>query len=243
MMKKKITIMLMSLVLLATILGGCSQKAMVESQNPATISVSASSYKDVLPDQAEIYVTIVSRGETAQVQKDNATLSNKVIDAIIATGVDKTDIETESIDFRPNYVYNQETYKSDIDGYEATHRLNITIMDLDIVGQVIDEAVAAGAEMIDNVSFTISDDKKEEYKTALIEEAVTNARTKAEAAATASGENIDGIQTLNVSDDGGTPYYRADIMMEAAAEEAATYEVLPSEVRVNVSVQVSYRLK
>ncbi|QRN85960.1 SIMPL domain-containing protein [Clostridia bacterium] len=243
MMKKKITIMAMVLLLFTLVLGGCSQQAMLEAQNPATISVSANSFMDVLPDQAEIYVSIASRGETEQVQKDNAALSDKVIEAIVDAGVDKTDIETVSIDFRPNYVYNKETYKSEIDGYEAIHRLKITIMDLELVGQVIDDAVVAGAEMIDNVSFTISDDKKEEYKNALIEEAVASTRTKADAAAAASGESIDGIQTLNVSDDNGTPYYRADYMMEADVASDESYEILPGEVRVNVSVQASYRLK
>jgi hypothetical protein len=240
-MKKTIKIMTVAMILLAFLLGGCTQTAAVAPQNLATIMVDASSYMEVLPDQGEIYVTVLTRGDTDQVQGDNAVLADEVIAAIVAAGVSKEDIETSSIDFYPTYTYDKDTYKSEIDGYEARHRLSVTIMDLDIVGKVIDEAVAAGAEYVDGVNFTVSEEKKEEYKKTLIEEAVAKAKVKADAAAGASGESIDGVQTLSVSDYNPQPYYRADAVIgKGGAEETP---VLPGEVRVEISVHIAYRLK
>ncbi len=241
MMKKTIKLMTVAMILLAFLLGGCTQSAAVAPQNLATISVDASSYMEVLPDQGEVYVTVLTRGDTAQVQTDNAVLADEVIAAIVAAGVDKEDIETSSIDFYPTYIYDENTRKNDIDGYEARHRLSVTIKNLDIVGKVIDEAVAAGAQYIEGVNFTVSDEKREEYKKTLIEEAVAKAKVKADAAASASGESIDGVQTLSVSDYGGQPYYRADAVKGIGGAEET--QVLPGEVRVEISVHIAYRLK
>jgi hypothetical protein len=240
-MKKTIKIMTVAMILLAFLLGGCTQSAAVAPQNLATISVDASSYIEVIPDQGEVYVTVLTRGDTAQVQADNAVLANQVITAIMAVGVPKEDIETSSIDFYPTYIYDEKTYKSEIDGYEARHRLKVTIKDLDIVGKVIDEAVVAGAEYVDVVNFTVSDEKREEYKKTLIEEAVAKAKVKADAAASASGESIDGVQNLSISDYGGQPYYRADAIKGSGDTEGT--QVLPGEVRIEISVHIAYRLK
>ncbi len=237
-MKKRI--MLTGILLLVMLLVGCQTAGI--SENVPTISVDAQATTQESPDEGEIYVTVLTRGEDASVQNENALKTDEVIAAMVAAGVDKLDIETTSIDFYPTYRYDQDTYENTVDGYEARHHLTVLVKELSKVGVVMDEAVAAGAEFVDGVNYKISDARRDELKEALIEEAVTKARAKAEAAAKASGETIDGVQHLTVTDFQNQPFYYAAEEVKGMGDAAAT-EVLPADVEVQINVTVSYRLR
>lgn len=241
----KHTIRILAVLTAASILlvaSACTGNAPAGDSDVATITAEGSAFREVMPDEGEIYVTVLTRGETAEVQQLNATRTEDVIAALLDAGVLEENIETASIDFHPTYRYDEMRGENEVTGYEARHYLSVTLQDLDRAGEAIDAAVSAGAQQVDGVHFKLSEQTREGYKAELIAEAVQLAKAKADAAARASEEEIDGVQNLFVNDYNDRPVYYAEAI-KGMGEAPASTEVMPGDVRIEVSVNVSYRLK
>ena len=73
-----------------------------------TISVSGSNEMTVMPDQAKIYVRVVTLQKTAlESQQENTKISNKVISALKEQGVIDADIQTKGYNLyqKTDYIY------------------------------------------------------------------------------------------------------------------------------------------
>ena len=157
------------------------------------IFVSGNGKTLVNADYAMVTLGVVS------VQKDvmeaqnivNATI-NKVRAALIESGIEKENINTDQIRIRANYDYSGEQEK--IVGYNASSSLTIRTADMENVGAIIDTAFEAGANVLDGIEFfkENTDDARAESLTA----AVSEARSKAEIIAKAAGLRITGIATI-----------------------------------------------
>lgn len=107
------------------------------------------------PDTAIIYIAVVTESkDVKKAQNENAIITNRVIDELKKLGIKEEDIETVSYNIKKTYDYvdGKQIFKS----YEVRNDLKITVKDLDKVGEVIDTAVENGANIIEKVTFTIS---------------------------------------------------------------------------------------
>ena len=154
----------------------------------------------VAPDQA-----IVSVG--AQAQHANAaeamTEVNRIANQILARwqqlGIRREDIRTSSVQVFPVYGSPREGAPQ-ITGYRALYTLTVTLNTLSLVGQCIDAAMAAGANLVQGITFGLRDPST--ARTEALGMAVREARQKAGAIAGAAGlriRNIDRIVEGGVS--------------------------------------------
>ena len=76
-------------------------------------------------------------------------------------------------------------------------------------GDIIDAAVQAGANRVDSVNFALSPEKQLTVQDELIQNAVLNAKSKAEKALVPLGQKIIGVKMVSISDSGYQPpvYY------------------------------------
>jgi uncharacterized protein YggE len=68
------------------------------------------------------------------------------------------------------------------------------------VSKWIDTAIAAGANTVNSVDFTLSDKRLDEIKNNLIIQAIDNARAKADIAASALGLKVVGVKLVNLNE-------------------------------------------
>lgn len=109
----------------------------------------------VKPDIAVAFIGVVTEDkDLSKAQQENAEKTNKVIDAILELGIADKDIKTESFSITPEYDYVEG--KQVFRGYRVTNNLRITIRNIQQVGEVIDTAVANGANSVYNVNFGLS---------------------------------------------------------------------------------------
>lgn len=109
----------------------------------------------VQPDVAIVSLGVITENKELKVaQEENAAKSTQVFNALISSGVMEKDIKTESYTINPEYDYIEG--KQVFRGYRVTHTFKVTIKDLNKVGGIIDSAVASGANMVNNISFTLS---------------------------------------------------------------------------------------
>lgn len=209
-----------------------------------TISVSGTGKVTVEPDEAEIYVNIITEAEDAKgCQQENANIAENVRNALKREGVKDDDIETYRYQLYPKTSYDRETGESEIYGYKLTHTLKITTKDIDNTGELVDAAIGAGANGLDRVNFGLSDELRDKaYKDAL-EEAAGNAEGKADSMADALGVKLGEIISVSESGVSYVPYSYPMAEMAVGEARAAPTVISPQDIEVNAYISVVHEIE
>ncbi|MEK6963179.1 MAG: SIMPL domain-containing protein, partial [Nanoarchaeota archaeon] len=180
-----------AVILSVFLLSSCTMQVNPNQQIPQ-ITSSGEGEVATNPDQATAYIQIVSQGKVAkEAQTYNKGIANKVKDAFLNNGLKEEDIETSSYSVNPERTYyppkegQKEYYK--IQGYTVTHTFKITVRDLDKLGELVDEAIQAGANSVENVVFGLSKQKEIQVKAEALKIASKKAKEKAQAMADSLG--------------------------------------------------------
>jgi len=221
----------------STLYGGVSQGI---SDNPKTISLTGSGSASAQADQASISLGVETINESAErAIRENAELMTGVINAIKALGVAEDDIVTTSYSVYAQYDWTEEGRI--FIGYSVTNMVQVTVKDLDIVGNVIDAAVDNGANQINDIFFELSDAKREELKAKAYIAALTDAQEKADIVAETLGLTITGI--YSVTEGSYTPVRSYNYGYAEAALDIRGYPSTPitsGELSVTVNVHIVY---
>lgn len=131
---------------------------------------------NVKPDMAEVIIGIITESIQLEIaQKENANITQRVLENIKNTGVAPKDIQTRnySINVKYDYIDGKQVFR----GYIVSNYLKVVIRDINKVGEVIDAAVKGGANAINNVNLIVSDTTR--YYNEALALAVKNAQNKA----------------------------------------------------------------
>ena len=209
------------------------------SENLKTISLTGSGSASAQADQATVNLGVQVISELAsEAIGENAETMTAVIEAIKALGVSEDDIITTSYSVYPQYDWTEDGRV--FVGYTVTNLVQVTVKDLDIVGDVIDAAAVAGANQINGISFELSDAKREELKTNAYIAALTDAQDKADVIAETLGLTISGVQS--VTENSYTPVRSYDYAESAAMDGAKSFStpIVSGELSVTVSVHIVF---
>lgn len=218
-----------------------SQKSAVSTVGLRTITVSGYGEVTVQPDVAYIQLGLNTTGKTArEAQEKNAVQFKAIKAALEKRHVPAKDIQTVRFSTMPDYSWDNN--KQQLKGYQVEQIIQVTYRDLAGVGPLMDAATAAGANRIDNVSF--SSEKIEGYRLDATDAALDNARQKAERIAKRAGVTIK--EAVQISD--GTSPTPPIMYTQARADSISTSEkalsngsqVYPGELKVGSSVTVTY---
>lgn len=212
----------------------------VEGDVIPTITVSGVGRVMAAPDVADINLGVTEQAkEAADAAAKASAAMNAIVDALLAAGIDENDIQTTTLSLSP--VYDWEDSPPNIEAWEATNLVNVTVRDIEAVGPVVDAATAAGATNISGISFRVEDPT--EAEAAARTRAVADARAKAEQLAGEAGVTISGILTITeTSDQPPQPFYLERAEMAVAADAAAPTPVMPGEVELSVRVSIQFRI-
>lgn len=205
-----------------------------------TLSVSGTGRVNAVPDVADVSLGVFEQGkEAAGASQKAANSMDSMIQALLGLGIDEKDIQTTSISLNALYDYNTQPAK--IMGWEARNMVNVTVRDMESVGDVVDTAVKAGANQVNGISFRVEDPAAAQAlaRTAAVEDA----EAKADQLARDTGVEITGIVTI--SESGGQqpqPIYMARQEMAFAADAGASTPVLPGEVELSITVFIQYEI-
>ncbi len=207
-----------------------------------TLSVSGTGRVNAVPDVADISLGVFETAKEAAGASQKAAVSmDAVVQALLALGIDEKDIQTTSISLNASYDWNKQP--AQIVGWEASNMVNVTVRDLEAVGDVVDAVVQAGSNQINGISFRVDDPS--EAQTLARTAAIEDAQAKAEQLASDAGVEIVGI--VSISESGGQqpqPIYmaREEMAFAGAADMAASTPVLPGEVELSVFVSIVYEI-
>ncbi|HJM88367.1 MAG TPA: SIMPL domain-containing protein [Dehalococcoidia bacterium] len=128
-----------------------------------------------------------------------------------------------------------------ISGFTVTNQLVVTIRDIDSTSQVLDAAIEAGgdAARVDNVAFAV--DEPEQYLDAVREEAMIDARQRAEELATLAGVELGGVRSI--SESSGSIFAARAFQDSALRAAPAPTSLSPGESELSLSVSIVYDIK
>lgn len=215
----------------------------LKSQNN-TLFVSGFATQQTASDLVTISIGVQSTNKTAtDALASNSEIANKLISALMQNGVLDTEISTSRYSIQPNYNYSQYGNILNTTGFTVSNIVTIQSANLNKVSQWIDSAVSAGANTINSVDFNVSPKSLGEIKKTLIDQAISDARGKAQIAATAVGSNIIGIKSISINADGFNPLPLHDEMFQKSfVSESTPTPIIPGQQQISVSVQVTYLL-
>jgi uncharacterized protein YggE len=203
--------------------------------SPPTITVVADGRVQVKPDVAYLTLGVETQGKTAREAMD---ANNKAMQALVTRlgrlNIGKDDMQTGSIALWPITTQPPKGEgPQEIIGYRAQNMLHVTVRDLARAGEVLDEAVTAGANVASGIQFGVKDDSAARQQA--LTEATKAARAKAEALANGLGLRVGSVLSVEELSYGG-PIVRATY----AEPKPAGVPIEPGELSVVVQVRVVF---
>jgi uncharacterized protein YggE len=206
-----------------------------------TLSVTGIATEKVEPDRVMAIFAVETMDDTAgDALRTNSETMNAVLIALEEAGVSENETQTAYFSIYPNYNCS-EFGVPEPSGYIATNSIVVESSNLANVSDWIDAAVNAGANRVDSLSFTLSEERLAEVRADLTQEAVDNARDKADALAQALDVEITGVRAASVSDF-SPPISPFSLSFAGGITESISTPIIPGEQTVAATIEVIYEI-
>lgn len=207
-----------------------------------TLNVSGTGEAIGEPDAAVVTLGVTTEAEEAgEALAENNAQMTAVIEALIESGVQERDIQTQTIRLAPRYERPAPragvTLPAELVGFTATNMVEVRVRRLSALGELLDAAVQAGGNQIQGIRFEITD-RSELYDQAR-EAAWENALDKAEQLAEMAGAELGSVVTISESSYTPAPY--AERAMAFTAD--AGVPIQGGTESVQISLQVTWALQ
>ncbi len=174
--------------------GGAGPVGAASGTDEHTISVTGTGTVTVKPDVADVRLGVsVQKPTVKEAQAAAAQQMEAAVAAVKKSGVAADDIKTTTVSLSPVYDYSQNGQQKLL-GYQFTNQVAVTVRDITKVAEVIDGAIAAGANTVDGVTFRVNDPVAAEAKARSA--AMADAKSRAQALASAAGVRITGVASI-----------------------------------------------
>ena len=215
--------------------------APVEAQEALSrvLTVTGEGSESIPATLARVRLGVTAQGENAEVvQQDIAKRSSAVIELLKSSNVDN--LKTTGIRLNPQYTYNGSQPR--ITGYSGSNTISFE-MPTDEVGTLLDDAIAAGANQINNVNFVAEDNAIDDARNIALQEATVDAQAQADAVLQSlnlSAQEIVGIQVNNAVPPTPRPFVAQARLAEATADVSTPVEGGEQTVNAKVTLQIRY---
>ena len=203
-----------------------------------TITVTSTATVKVTPDEAVVDPGVRSESAAgADAIAQNAKTMQAVLNALGSAGIANKDVQTTNVSLEQHTENRGKPDEQRV--FVASNSVQAVIHDLSTVGSVIDAAVGAGADSVNDIRFQLAN--PHEVRTDALHQAVTGARAKADALADAAGARV-----VDCRDDRRARLpaagYRAAFAEAALAAPVPTPIVPPSSLQVSETVKAVWEI-
>ncbi|WP_243387685.1 SIMPL domain-containing protein [Bacillus kexueae] len=188
----------------------------------------------VKPDTALILIGMITENEKPQLaQKENAKVTNQVIQSLIGMSISKSDIETVNYQVQPKYDYPQGKPPTLI-GYEVTHTIKVSTEKLSQIGDIMEAATENGANQIGNPQYDVKNTRT--YEKEAYEKAIQDSIRRGKVIANGYGASIV-LPPQKIEDVSGSQPIGPKRMMLQSAETS----IMPQEITIQAQLLVHFQ--
>ena len=239
-----------SFLLVAASFSTPAQNVEVSRENK-TVAVTVTKSIEVPPEFGMVQIGYHNEGRTQDsVYEENGRQAQKIIEALLAAGVKKTDIQTESVDLSRVDDSSRGEKQDKERRYEATQSWRIRAP-IGEVQKVVDQAVAAGANNVSEIMWAVGD--LDALDARARREAVTHARALAEEMAQSLGAKVGGLLYVS-NNESPSAYFQSGRnggrfangnmqTVEVTAAKMPLLNLFPQKVRREVSIYAVFALE
>ncbi len=193
------------------------------------------------PDVVQISVGVQTDGpDLKQAMSDNSSKMNTLLAALKAAGIADKDLRTTNFSVSVENPPAGAVKGTDTSGtiYHVNNQVDATVRDVSKLSDILDKAVASGANNIYGVNFSISDPSKlvDDART----QAVADAKTRAEKLAQLEGVTLGNVISVQEVTNSAVPMYSAPMAYGIGGGGAP---IQSGQQNVTVNVQVTYAIK
>ena len=208
------------------------------SSAKGTIVVNGTGRVSVQPDTAELRLGVaVSRPSVGAARLEAGRTMDDILDALEDVGIEREDVRTSLLSVQPRYDY-RDGRAPVLAGYDIANLIEVTVRDLEVLGDVVDGTLEAGATSMDGLTFRISDPAPAEREART--RAMAEARARADVLAEAADLRIDGVTDIVEGTPVSPPMPLPKAQRLAVAGDGAT-PVEAGTLEISVTVSVTYR--
>jgi uncharacterized protein len=209
--------------------------ARAEDAARPTIEATGESTVSAKPDYATIVIGVQSNSKNAQAAlADNSKATANLIEALKGAGIEGKDIQTSDFSIWPQMTGVGRAEPTTISGYSVSNHVRTTIRDVTRLGEILDKAVASGANSVNGIHFGIAN------SSALLDQArkaaFADAKRKAELYANEAGVKLAGIASLEETGAGPAPF------AVSAGLERANAPIEAGESKLSIGVRVRFEI-
>jgi uncharacterized protein YggE len=227
---------------LMSLLAGNPSPLGAETPPLRVLTVTGQGTENVATTLTQVDLGVEVREKTAAAaQAETARLSNQLVNFLRSRAVEK--LQTTGVRLQPDYDYrdNQRLLR----GYVGTNTVSFRLP-TEQIGDLLDQAVSAGATRIDNVSFLATDAALAQAQKAALQKAAADAQAQAQTVLGALKLQAQSI--VQISLDGAAPPVAPRLVFGAGARSEALSAAPPTPViggeqtvRASVTLQISFR--
>lgn len=215
-----------------------------DPEQHATLSVSGSAEKIVVPDVAQVVLGVETKQATARdAQAEVSKKMKAVTNQMKKLGIDEQDLQTRSFRVDPVNRYDRDSGTSVPDGFRASQTLQVKIRETDKASEVIDQAVALGANSVEQLRFVVDDE--DAVRREILQDAIADAKDKAEELADDLDVDLVRIVSFSHGDnhhDDIVRYETAEVFaLSANADTSPQIEAGSSEITAQVTLTYEVR--
>lgn len=194
------------------------------------------------PDRAFVSISVESRAKTPrEAQRLNAEAMTAVQQKLKSAGFTGDALRTLQLQLSPQFDY--AGGKQTLREYLAQNTIEVRVEPVERVGEVSDLTVGAGATSVTNIRFDLKDRRAVEQKA--LQEAVAQARARAETIAQAANRAIDRILRIEDQIQNEVPPPRPYMAMARSAAAEATPEtpIAPGVLEIRAHVTLTAKMR
>lgn len=208
------------------------------STDLATIEVSGQGLVQAEPDLAVVRLGVQTQADTAEAALEaNNEQMTAVISATLEAGIEESNITTEGFSLQPVYDTGNNGQSREVTGYQVNNMVRVTVTDLDMLGGLLDTAVAAGSNTVQGIDFQISN--QAELEAQAREAAMMDAQAKAEQLTDLAGAELGPVHSIvELGGSGPGPLIVAE---QSAADSSVPIQ--SGTQTIQASVQVIWEIR
>ncbi|MBC8509164.1 MAG: SIMPL domain-containing protein [Anaerolineales bacterium] len=203
-------ITLLTCVTIALLLAGCSSPAIATSDTRSTINVNATGFASTAPDIVNIQLGVESIDTNpAQAVSANTAAINDVMHVLESMNIISNDVQTIYYSMWVEDIYGENGQLTGERRYRVTNQINVRLQDLNQTGELLENAIDAGATTVAGITFGVADTTDLEQEA--LDNAIAEAQQKAERIAEKMGMSLGSVISISEGNPNATPIPLNDI--------------------------------
>jgi uncharacterized protein len=232
------SLLLVAAVFLLPVAGAAQNET--AAQTPVIVTSGNAEVKKA-PDRAWVSINAESRAKDPKAaQRANTDAMSAVLKTLNGLGLGDDAIRTTGYDLQPEFDY--ANGRQVLRGYVARNAIDVRVDDVARVGEVLAAAVGSGATSVGGLRFDLKDRAGAEREALRL--AVTDARSRADAAASGAGMKVDRV--VKIEDHRVSPPEPRPVMMRqemAAAAAPVEVPVQPGTISIRAMVTLTAAIR